>query len=162
MIRNIITTTLITIGRFEDTILSASLFIFLFLSLGKSTVWPGIITLLVAIGLGVLAVVFPKSAGVIRFKTKSNRFVLSEVTSLSVKLLSVNQGIFKYNNVKRNRDFAIMQFEVGAIIKDIQAQNSGMKVCLVNEETVVKTSVVEIKEPVKSVKKDIFDDIPEL
>ena len=138
--------------------------IFLFLSLAEAEMyWPGIVALVITVAVTILAFVFPKSSGILRIKSKSNRFVISEVTSMRQKLVNVGLNTFKYSNVKRSKDFSNLQFELGAIIKEIQEQNAGTKIILEGSSDPV-SKPVEVKPEVQAPKskKEVFDDIPEL
>lgn len=134
----------------------------LFLTLSEAEMyWPGIVAAVITVAVAILAFVFPKSSGILRIKSKSNRFVVTEVTSMRQKLVNVGLNTFKYNNVKRSKDFSNLQFELGAIVKDIQEQNAGTKTILAGANVPV-SKPVGIKQETPKAKKEVFDDIPEL
>ena len=109
-------------------LLITSIFFFIIGIEEETMLYIAIPLFIVAVVLGVLAFVKPKSSGLLRIRTKTpTKAVLFEVTSLRQKLLSYGISSYKYMNVRRSKDFAVLQFEIGAIIKEIQEANKKQK-----------------------------------
>lgn len=81
-----------------------------------------IIGLLLVITSIILAFVLKKSDGTVKLLTSDRKVLLAEVSTRRAKILSRYEQV-KYKNVKRAKDFTLIQYELGAVIKDIQNES---------------------------------------
>ena len=81
-----------------------------------------IIGVLLVITSIILAFVLKKSDGTVKLLTSDRKVLLAEVSTRRAKILSRYEQV-KYKNVKRAKDFALIQYELGAVIKDIQNES---------------------------------------
>lgn len=108
----------------------------LLIPLGSVGIIIGLLLLIIMI---VLAIVFKKSDGTLKLISNDRRIVISEVSTKRANIF-LKQEQVKFKNVKRCKDFNTLQYELGAIIKDIQSGS----VELVKEEEKKEINVNEI------------------
>lgn len=113
-----ISTSLDDYKDFRIIIFSIILACFL-LSLGTFGIIIGVLLVITSI---ILAFVLKKSDGTVKLLTSDRKVLLAEVSTRRAKILSRYEQV-KYKNVKRAKDFALIQYELGAVIKDIQNES---------------------------------------